>query len=56
MSYIKINQEKASDRAALQALCPFGAIEEKDGKKYGMGFDAALTYGYAVADTIVKEL
>ena len=32
MSYIKINQEKASDRAALQALCPFGAIEEKDGK------------------------
>ena len=32
MSYIKINQEKATDRAALQALCPFGAIEEKDGK------------------------
>ena len=32
MSYIKINQEKATDKAALQALCPFGAIEDKDGK------------------------
>ena len=32
MSYIKINQEKADDKAALQALCPFGAIEERDGK------------------------
>ena len=33
-----------------------GSIEEKDGKKYGMGFDAALSYGYLVADTLVKEL
>ena len=32
MSYIKINQEKASDRAALVKLCPFGAIEDKDGR------------------------
>ena len=32
MSYIKINQEKATDKAALQALCPFAAIEDKDGK------------------------
>lgn len=33
-----------------------GSIEEKDGKKYGMGFDAALSYGYIMADTLVKEL
>ena len=32
MGFIKINQEKATDKAALTALCPFGAIEEKDGK------------------------
>ena len=31
MSYIKINQEKATDRAALVKLCPFGAIEDKGG-------------------------
>lgn len=33
-----------------------GSIEEKDGKEYGNGFDAALTYGYVVADTIVEDL
>ena len=32
MSYIKINQEKATDHTALVALCPFGAIEEKGGQ------------------------
>ena len=32
MSYIKINQDKATDMQALAALCPFGAIEEKSGK------------------------
>ena len=32
MSYIKINQEKAADKDALAKLCPFGAIEVKDGK------------------------
>ena len=32
MSYIKINHEKAVDKKALAALCPFGAIEEKEGK------------------------
>ena len=32
MSFIKINQEKATDKAALVKLCPFGAIEVKDGK------------------------
>ena len=32
-----------------------GSIEEKDAKQYGMGFDAALVYGYIMADTIKKE-
>ena len=32
MSYIKINQEKAADRAELAKLCPFGAIEDKGGR------------------------
>ncbi len=32
-----------------------GSIEEKDGKQYGMGFDAALVYGYIMGDTIKKE-
>ena len=32
MAYIKINQDKATDKAALAALCPFGAIEVKDDK------------------------
>ncbi|MBP3657500.1 MAG: FAD-binding protein, partial [Clostridia bacterium] len=33
-----------------------GSIEEKDGKKYGMGFDAALAYGYILGETIEAEL
>lgn len=33
-----------------------GSIEEKDAKQYGMGFDAALVYGYIMADTLKKEL
>ena len=32
MSYIRINQEKATDCEALVKLCPFGAIEQKSGK------------------------
>ena len=32
MAFIKINQEKATDKDALAKLCPFGAIEVKDGK------------------------
>ena len=32
MAFIKINQDKATDKQALTALCPFGAIEEKNGK------------------------
>ena len=30
MPYIKIHQEKATDKAALCGICPFGAIELKD--------------------------
>ena len=48
------NREPISGLYAAGDVC--GSIEEKDGKKYGMGFDAALTYGYAVADTLVKEI
>lgn len=33
-----------------------GSIEEKDGKKYGMGFDAALSYGYVAGETIGAEI
>lgn len=33
-----------------------GSIEEKDGKKYGMGFDAAMNYGYIAAEVISTEL
>lgn len=32
-----------------------GSIEEKDAKQYGMGFDAALIYGYIMGNTINKE-
>ena len=32
-----------------------GSIEEKDGKQYGMGFDAALIYGFIMGDTIKKD-
>ena len=31
-------------------------IEEKDAKQYGMGFDAALTYGYIMGETLKKEI
>ncbi|MCI8567566.1 MAG: FAD-dependent oxidoreductase [Lachnospiraceae bacterium] len=33
-----------------------GSIEEKDAKQYGMGFDAALVYGYIMGETLKKEL
>lgn len=33
-----------------------GSIEEKDGKQYGMGFDAAMTYGFIAANTIAAEI
>lgn len=33
-----------------------GSIEEKDAKQYGMGFDAALCYGYIMGETLKREL
>ena len=33
-----------------------GSVEEKDLKQYGMGFDAALSYGYIMAETVKKEI
>ena len=29
-----------------------GSIEEKDGRPYAMGFDAAMNYGYLMAETV----
>ncbi len=33
-----------------------GSIEEKDAKQYGMGFDAALSFGYIMAETLGAEI
>ncbi len=33
-----------------------GSVEEKDGCNYKMGFDAAMTFGYIMADTINSDL
>ena len=33
-----------------------GSVEEKDLKQYGMGFDAALSYGYIMAETVKAEI
>lgn len=32
-----------------------GALEEKDGKAYGMGFDSAMIFGYIVGDVIAEQ-
>lgn len=33
-----------------------GSVEEKDGKRYGYGFDSALTYGYIMGNTVAAEV
>ncbi len=33
-----------------------GSLQEKDGLKYGLGFDAALMFGYIVAENVGEEL
>lgn len=33
-----------------------GSVEEKDGNKYGYGFDAALSYGFILGNTVNAEL
>ena len=49
-----------ADRAAIAGLYAAGdvcgSIEEKDGKQYAMGFDAALVYGYIMGETLKKEI
>ena len=32
------------------------SVEEKDGNTYGYGFDAALSYGYIMGNTVVAEI
>ena len=32
MAKLEINQEKITDLSELMKICPFGAMEEKDGK------------------------
>ena len=49
-----------ADRKAIPGLYAAGdvcgSIEEKDAKQYGMGFDAALCYGYIMGETLKKEV
>lgn len=33
-----------------------GSVEEKDGNTYGYGFDAALSYGFILGNTVAAEL
>ena len=50
----------AADGTAIPGLYAAGdvcgSVEEKDGCNYKMGFDAAMTFGYIMADTINTEL
>ncbi len=48
------NEEPISGLYAAGDVC--GSIEEKDGKQYGMGFDAAMNYGYIMAETVAAEI
>ena len=49
-----------ADGAAIPGLYAAGdicgSIEEKDGVQYGYGFDAALTYGYIMGNTVAAEV
>ena len=47
-------EEKIDGLYAAGDVC--GSIEEKDYKQYGMGFDAALAYGYVMAETVKAEI
>lgn len=48
------NREAIPGLYAAGDVC--GSIEEKDAKQYGMGFDAAMVYGYLMGETLKKEL
>ena len=51
-----LNTEKQPIAGLYAAGDVCGSIEEKDAKQYGMGFDAALCYGYIMGETLKKEL
>ena len=51
-----LNTEKQPIAGLYAAGDVCGSIEEKDAKQYGMGFDAALCYGYLMGETLKKEL
>ena len=51
-----LNADKAAIAGLYAAGDVCGSIEEKDGKQYGMGFDAALVYGYIMGETLKKEI
>ena len=51
-----LNEEKKAIPGLYAAGDVCGSIEEKDAKQYGMGFDAALTYGYIMGETLKKEI
>lgn len=48
------NEEPIPGLYAAGDVC--GSIEEKDGKQYGMGFDAAMNFGYIMAETVASEI
>lgn len=52
-----VQKEDGTPVAGLYAagdVC--GSIEEKDGRPYAMGFDAAMNYGYLMAETVGAEI
>lgn len=51
-----LTQEKKAIPGLYAAGDVCGSIEEKDAKQYGMGFDAALVYGYIMGETLKKEI
>ena len=51
-----LTEEKKAIPGLYAAGDVCGSIEEKDAKQYGMGFDAALTYGYIMGETLKKEI
>ena len=48
------NQKPIAGLYAAGDVC--GSVEEKDGKQYGMGFDAAMNFGYIMAETVAAEI
>ena len=48
------DREPIANLYAAGDVC--GSIEEKDGRGYGYGFDAAMIYGYIMANTITTDL